>query len=89
MRKQEQNEQGILYAPWERAFNKVLTPFEQFINRQTTSGMLLMATAILALILANSFLAPAYLHMLHAPTGIHIGTWGIEMSLHHWVNDRR
>ncbi len=87
MRKQEQNEQGILYAPWERAFNKVLTPFEQFINRQTTSGMLLMATAILALILANSFLAPAYLHMLHAPTGIHIGTWGIEMSLHHWVND--
>ncbi len=77
----------IIYAPWERAFTKVLTPFEEFIHRETTSGMLLMGTAILALILANSFLAEAYLHLLHTPMNIQIGPWKLDMSLHHWVND--
>lgn len=91
MQEKNQTEQradhGVNYAPWERAFTKVLTPFEQFIHRETTSGLLLMGTAILAMILANSFLAAAYQHLLHTPTSIHIGAWGIDMSLHHWVND--
>ena len=80
-------EQGIIYAPWERTFTRVLTPFEEFIHRQTTSGLLLMGTAIIALVLANSFVAEAYLHFIHTPTSINIGTWGISMSLHHFVND--
>jgi len=29
-------------APWEKTFSKVLTPLEEFIHRQTTSGILLM-----------------------------------------------
>jgi len=29
-------------TPWEKAFSKVLTPLEEFIHRQTTSGILLM-----------------------------------------------
>lgn len=81
------NEQGVIYAPWERAFTRILTPFEEFIHRQTTSGLLLMGTAIIALLLANSFLAEAYQHFIHIPTSISIGAWGISMSLHHWVND--
>ena len=36
-------------APWERAFDRVLTPIEEFIHRQTTSGILLMACAVAAL----------------------------------------
>ena len=84
---EQRADQGVNYAPWERAFTKVLTPFEQFIHRETTSGLLLMGTAILAMILANSFLAAAYQHLLHTPTGIHFGAWGIDMSLHHWIND--
>ena len=43
-----------LYAPWEKAFRKVSTPFEHFIHTQTTTGMTLMFMTILALILANS-----------------------------------
>ena len=80
-------ENGIIYAPWERAFNRVLTPFEEFIHRQTTSGLLLMGTAIIALWLANSFFAEAYLHFIHTPINFSVGDWGINMSLHHWVND--
>ena len=60
-------EKGVIYAPWERAFTRVLTPFEEFIHRQTTSGLLLMGTAIIALLLANGALADAYLHFIHTP----------------------
>ncbi len=32
-----------------KAFDLLLTPFEEFIHRQATSGLLLMGMAILAL----------------------------------------
>ena len=78
---------GVYHAPWEQSFDKILTPFEEFIHRQTTSGFLLMGMAVIALILANGPLASAYEHILHAPVGLNIGNWSIEMTLHHWVND--
>ncbi len=80
-------EQGIIYAPWEKAFIKILTPFEEFIHRQTTSGLLLMGTAILALLIANGPFAEAYQHLLHTPVGLNIGEWSLKMSMHHAVND--
>ena len=43
-----------LYAPWEKAFKKIATPFEHFLHAQTTTGVILMFMTILALILANS-----------------------------------
>jgi NhaA family Na+:H+ antiporter len=81
------HEEGVYHAPWERVFDKVITPFEEFIHRQTTSGLLLMCTAVLALVLANSTLADSYLHLLHTNFGVTFGDWTIEKSLQHWVND--
>ncbi|MDF1830780.1 MAG: Na+/H+ antiporter NhaA [Porticoccaceae bacterium] len=78
---------GVFHAPLERAFDKILTPFEEFIHRQTTSSMLLMGTAAVALIIANGPWAAAYAHIMHAPVGISIGSWSLNMSLHHWIND--
>lgn len=78
---------GVYHAPWEQSFDKILTPFEEFIHRQTTSGFLLMGMAVLALILANGPLASWYAHALHTPVGLNIGGWSIAMSLQHWVND--
>ena len=78
---------GVYHAPWERSFEKILTPFEEFVHRQTTSGMLLLGTAIVALILANSALASAYEHLLHVPFSIQLGDWVLEKTLHHWIND--
>ena len=78
---------GVYHAPWEKSFDKILTPFEEFIHRQTTSGLLLMGTAVLALVLANGPLASAYEHVVHTLIGLNIGSWTLEMSLHHWIND--
>lgn len=71
----------------ERAFNRVITPFEEFINRETTSGLLLMGCTILALAIANFGFYDAYQQLLHTPVGIGIGSWRLEKSLHHWIND--
>jgi NhaA family Na+:H+ antiporter len=78
---------GIYNAPWEKSFDKILTPFEEFLHRQTTSGMLLMAMAVIALVLANGPLASAYEHVVHTLISLDIGSWTLEMSLHHWIND--
>jgi NhaA family Na+:H+ antiporter len=78
---------GLIFAPWERAFRRVLTPFEEFIHRQTTSGLLLLGTAIVALVLANSGLADRYLQLVHLPAALTVGGWTLEMPLHHWVNE--
>jgi NhaA family Na+:H+ antiporter len=82
-----EDEQKIHYAPWEKTFDKVITPFEEFIHRQTTSGLLLMAFALLALVVANSALAGTYLHLSHVSIGLNIGGWELEKSLQHWIND--
>jgi len=78
---------GIFYAPWEKSFSRIITPFEDFIHRQTTSGILLMLMAVLALVLANSGFYEFYSHLKHMPVSIGIGHWGFEKTLHHWVND--
>jgi Na+:H+ antiporter, NhaA family len=83
----DKKDEGLYHAPWEKAFEKILTPFEEFVHRQTTTGLLLMGTAIMALVIANSSLVEAYQHLLHMPIGISVGSWMLELSLHHWVND--
>jgi len=78
---------GVYHARWEKSFDKILTPFEEFIHRQTTSGILLMCMAVLALVLANGPLASAYDRAVHTLIGLNIGSWALEMTLHHWIND--
>jgi len=83
----KQEKAGIYHAPWEKSFDKIITPFEEFIHRQTTSGLLLMAMAVIALFLANSPMAETYLHIIHTKIGFSIGNWSLKMSLGHWIND--
>ena len=77
----------VLYAPWERRFDRILTPFEKFVRHQATGGLILMFTAALALILANSTFGEAYRHAIHTPVSFGFGAFVIEKSLQHWIND--
>ena len=74
-------------APWERAFDRVLTPIEEFIHRQTTSGILLMMFAVVALFIANSSLADSYHHFFKQYLTIGLENFQLSKSLHHWIND--
>ena len=74
-------------APWEKAFERVLTPLEDFIHRQTTSGILLMLCAIMAIYIANSQWSDVYHHVLTIPFTIGIPGFQLSKTLHHWIND--
>jgi NhaA family Na+:H+ antiporter len=74
-------------APWEKAFDRVLTPLDEFIHRQTTSGVLLMLCAVAALIIANSQWNDAYHQLLEMPFTLGMPGFQLSKSLHHWIND--
>lgn len=76
-----------IYAPWEKVFKKVLTPFEHFLHAQMTTGIILMLMTVLALILANSPLAEGYAHFFHTKIDFNVGEWKLSHSIHHWIND--
>ena len=71
----------------EKAFNKVISPFEEFIHHETTSGLLLMACAVIALVVVNTGFLDAYQHILHTNFSIALGSLVLEKTLHHWIND--
>jgi len=83
---EEAGQAGLIRAPWERAFERILTPFEEFIHRQTTSGLLLIVTTVVVLLIANSGLAKGYQFLVQLPAAISIGDWSLEKTLQQWVN---
>ena len=84
---EEKTQPEIHHARWEKSFDKIMTPFEEFLHREATSGLLLMGMAIIAMVLANSIYAETYSHAIHTYVSIGAGDWKLKMSLHHWIND--
>ncbi len=74
-------------APWERMFDRVLTPLDNFIHQQITSSILLMMCTVAAMLIANSAWGDQYLHFLHTPAAISIGDQRFELGLLHWINE--
>ena len=60
---------------------------DDFIKRESSAGILLIFTTVLALLFSNSFLAPYYQGFLHIPVEIRVGPLQLDKSLYHWVND--
>lgn len=58
-----------------------------FLKSEAGGGIVLMAAAALALIVANSPLAEAYLHLLHLETGPTLSPKLGPMTVHLWIND--
>lgn len=73
--------------PLEKLFGKIISPFEQFLQRTTAGGLVLMGTTVITLILANLSLGPALHHLWEVPLCFGIGNRQLVMSIHHFVND--
>lgn len=65
----------------------LLLPINRFISSSTTSGILLFASAVVALIIANSPLKDAYHHFWEHTFSIGFNEYVVSKSLHHWIND--
>ncbi len=62
-------------------------PLERFLRIEAASGVLLLLSAALALLCANSPLASTYAALWHTPLGVRVGPWSFERSLEWAVND--
>ncbi len=75
------------WAPLLRVARLATRPLERFLGIEAASGIVLLVTAGVALIWANSPWAESYSQLWHLPLGFRIGGLAIERSLEWFVND--
>ena len=66
---------------------KLLSPFQKFVNLQSSTGILLLATTIIALVWANSAFAESYQALWQYEIGISSDSFELKKPLLLWVND--
>ena len=62
-------------------------PFKWFFKLEAASGLLLLISAIIALILSNSKFGPEYFSILNTYLQLGIKPFAINLSIIHWIND--
>lgn len=61
--------------------------FEWFVHSEVSGSLVLMASAVLALVLANSPLADQYFALQKTSIGVTWGEASFKLSLEHWIKD--
>ena len=67
--------------------NYISKPFKWFFKLEAASGLVLLISAILALIISNSYLSEIYFETLNKYLFIGINNFGLKLSVLHWIND--
>lgn len=67
--------------------DRVVDPLVRFLHVESAGGVVLAACAALALLLANSGWADAYVGIWKIRVGLQLGDVAIVHSLKHWIND--
>lgn len=60
---------------------------EEFIKKESASGLLLIFATVMALIFSNTALSPLYQSFLYIPVEVRIGPLQLSDPLYHWIND--
>lgn len=60
---------------------------KEFVQHESVAGLLLMATALLAMLVANSAWSAHYLNLLQVPVTVQVAEFGIHKPLLLWIND--
>ena len=63
------------------------SPFKWFFKLEAAGGLLLLISAVIALIISNSLYSELYFEILQKYIFIGINEFGIKLSLLHWIND--
>ncbi len=59
----------------------------EFLRLESAGGIVLVGTALIALLLVNSPLTGYYFALLETPLSIHVGHFGLAKPLLLWIND--
>ncbi len=70
-----------------RPIDFILSPFQEFIQQEASSGILLIIATVIALIWANSPWAESYNALWHTNLTFSFGNFGVSKDLLHWIND--
>jgi len=62
-------------------------PFKWFFKLEAASGLVLLISAIIALVISNSNFSELYFSTLEQYLFIGINNFGLKLSVHHWIND--
>jgi NhaA family Na+:H+ antiporter len=62
-------------------------PFKWFFQLEAASGLVLLITAVIALIISNSSFSELYFSSLKKYIFIGINSYGLKLSVLHWIND--
>ncbi|MGE0030678.1 MAG: Na+/H+ antiporter NhaA [Steroidobacteraceae bacterium] len=71
----------------EALITRALATLQDFLRLEAAGGLLLMAAAVLALLVANSPLAGIYTAFLELPVEARVGALGISKPMILWIND--
>jgi Na+:H+ antiporter, NhaA family len=71
----------------EEPIDSVIDPLMRFLHIESAGGIVLLASAAVALVLANSRLADPFLSLWQIHAGVSIGNFSLDLSLQHWIND--
>ena len=63
------------------------SPFKWFFNLEAASGLILLVSAIFALIISNSSISSLYFETLNKYIFIGLNNLGLKLSILHWIND--
>jgi NhaA family Na+:H+ antiporter len=78
-------------VPWSRSQRalprRVVQPLQAFLEQETSSVILLLAAAAIALAWANSPWRSAYEDLWRTVVTVRLGDWVLSEDLRHWVND--
>lgn len=65
----------------------IVEPLQGFISSSTTGSIVLIVSALVAILITNSPWSEAYHHLWMTEMGIKFGDYSISKNLHHWIND--
>ena len=68
-------------------FKYISSPFKWFFKLEAASGLVLLISAIIALVISNSSYDSIYFDTLNKYIFIGIKNFGIKLSVLHWIND--
>ena len=70
-----------------RPIDRILSPFQEFFQREASSGILLIIATLVALAWANSPWADSYQALWHTKVSFNFGEFNLSKDLLHWIND--
>ncbi len=76
-----------LHGHSQTPITQLMRPVQRFMHEEASSGIVLFAAAVVALIWANSPWYHFYHELLETHITMGFGHWAIDETLHHWIDD--